>query len=68
MTTLADLPVIHDDPCPDVVAYGAGPYVWFLHPRRPVPCGVCSRPVRWAWWVEDHHVCGRCRFGPGEDQ
>lgn len=44
---------------------GASDGVIHPHPR---PCDGCNRPyLSYLWVVDGRHLCGRCRFGPGDE-
>lgn len=54
--------------CPDARRMGGSDGVIHPHPR---PCDGCNRPFMSYLWVVDattgEHLCGRCRFGPGDE-
>lgn len=51
--------------CPDARRMGASDGVIHPHLRG---CDGCHRELRsYLWVVDGQHLCGRCRFGPGDE-
>jgi hypothetical protein len=51
--------------CPGARRMGASDGVIHPHLR---PCDGCARAfLSYLWVLDGQHLCGRCRFGPGDE-